>query len=63
MLHTNGGSFWGHYLITTAGGINVAEEMGKARDISIEQLLEWDPEVMITSSNEGRFIPVEEVKK
>lgn len=62
LLHTNGGSFWGHYLITTAGGINVAEEIGKARDISIEQLLEWDPEVMILSSNEGRFIPVEEVK-
>ncbi|WP_338817831.1 hypothetical protein MTCOM_14080 [Moorella thermoacetica] len=61
-LHTNGSAWWGQTLITAAGGLNVASEIGKGRDINIEQLLTWNPDVIIISSNEGRFIPISEVK-
>jgi iron complex transport system substrate-binding protein len=61
LTHTNGSAWWGETLITSAGGINVAHEIGKLRDITVEQLLGWNPDVMILSSNEGKFVPVEEV--
>ncbi len=61
-LHTNGSRQWGQFYVTAAGGINVAEEMGDIRDINIEQLIQWNPEVMILSGNEGKFIPINDVK-
>ncbi len=60
--HTNGASWWGQEYITAAGGINVAEELGTSRDTSLEQVVKWDPEVIIISSNEGTFIPVGDVR-
>ena len=51
----------GQALITAAGGINVAEEIGAERDIVLEQLLVWNPDVMILSSNEGTFVSVEDI--
>ena len=47
------GSPWGKELITIAGGINVAQQVDNANLISVEQLLKWNPEVMIMSSNIG----------
>jgi iron complex transport system substrate-binding protein len=61
ITHTNGSAAWGQALITTAGGINVAEEIGAERDIVLEQLLVWNPDVMILSSNEGTFVSIEDV--
>jgi iron complex transport system substrate-binding protein len=61
ITHTNGSEAWGQTLITTAGGINVAEEIGAESDIVLEQLLAWNPDVMILSSNEGTFVSVEDV--
>ncbi|MFA5001952.1 MAG: ABC transporter substrate-binding protein [Methanolinea sp.] len=60
--HTNGGGWWGQEFITAAGGINVAEELGTIRDTSVEQLVKWNPDVIILSSNEGTFMPVGDVK-
>jgi len=60
--HTNGGNWWGQEYITAAGGINVAEELGINRDTSLEQLVKWNPDVIIISSNEGTFIPIADVK-
>lgn len=60
--HTNGKAWWGQEFITTAGGINVAEGLGINRDTSIEQIVKWNPDVIILSSNEGTFIPIREVK-
>jgi len=60
--HTNGGAWWGQEYITAAGGINVAEDLGTNRDTSLEQVVKWDPEVIIISSNEGTFIPVGDVR-
>jgi iron complex transport system substrate-binding protein len=61
ITHTNGSESWGQALITAAGGINVAEEIGAERDIVLEQLLVWNPDVMILSSNEGTFVSVEDI--
>ncbi|WP_373840252.1 ABC transporter substrate-binding protein [Methanospirillum sp.] len=61
-LHTNGLNMWGHSFITTAGGINVADEIGNNRDINAEQLSEWDPDVIIVSSNEGKYVSDDEIK-
>lgn len=61
-LHTNGKEWWGHSFITTAGGINVADEIGIGRDIDAELLSTWDPDVIIVSSNEGKYISDEEIK-
>jgi iron complex transport system substrate-binding protein len=62
ITHTNGNEAWGEALITSAGGINVASEIGTVKDIVLEQLLEWNPDVMILSSNEGTFVSIEEVQ-
>ena len=47
------GSAWGQEFITIAGGINVAQKVDNASLISVEQLLKWNPDVMIMSSNIG----------
>jgi len=47
------GSAWGQEFITIAGGINVAQKVDNANLISVEQLLKWNPDVMIMSSNIG----------
>ncbi|PKL58321.1 MAG: ABC transporter substrate-binding protein, partial [Methanomicrobiales archaeon HGW-Methanomicrobiales-5] len=60
--HTNGGGWWGQEYITTAGGINVAEELGTNRDTTTEQIVKWNPDVIIMSSNEGGYIPISEIK-
>lgn len=59
--HTNGGNWWGQDFITAAGGINVAQDV-YGRDITYEQLLRWNPEVIIISENEGKFMTVDQVK-
>ena len=52
-LHTNGSAWWGEALIRTAGGINVASELGKVRAVNAEQLLAWNPDVILISCNTG----------
>jgi iron complex transport system substrate-binding protein len=47
LMHTDGSAWWGHILITNAGGINVAESLGENQDIDAEQLVEWNPDVII----------------
>lgn len=60
------GSAWGQELITIAGGINVAQKVDNANLISVEQLLEWNPEVIIMSSNIGptknSFVKTEDLR-
>ncbi|MDD2212545.1 MAG: ABC transporter substrate-binding protein [Clostridia bacterium] len=62
LLHTNGSAYWGQHLITAAGGINAAQDLDKAKDLNIEQVINWNPDVMILSSNEGKFITIEDIK-
>ncbi len=62
LLHTNGSAYWGQHLINASGGINVAQDIDKVKDVNIEQVIKWNPDVMILSSNEGHFVTVEEIK-
>lgn len=48
---TEGKAKWGQELIETAGGINVAAELGSATKINDEQLMQWDPDVIISRNN------------
>jgi iron complex transport system substrate-binding protein len=63
LTHTDGSAWWGHILITSAGGINVAEALGEKQDIDTEQIAEWNPDVIILrqSSAGTATIPVSEV--
>lgn len=50
MLSTSGGDRYQHFLIEAAGGINVAEQnRGGWSGITIEQLIAWDPQVIIVA--------------
>ena len=60
--HTNGGNLWGQALITAAGGINVAQNFGPGEDTSVEQVLKWNPDVIIISENEGNYTTIDQVK-
>ena len=48
ILSSCGSDFYQHFLIEKAGGINVAAELqGGWQNVSPEQLVEWDPDVIV----------------
>jgi iron complex transport system substrate-binding protein len=50
MLSTSGGDRYQHFLIQAAGGVNVAKaNRGGWSGITIEQLISWNPEVIIVA--------------
>jgi iron complex transport system substrate-binding protein len=54
VLTTVGKKFIWHDNINVAGGINVAENLtGYFNTVSIEQVIRWDPEIIITGRAEG----------
>ena len=52
-FNTEGRLWWGHHFITASGGVNVAKDVGLARQVAAEQLLVWNPEVIITQGSAG----------
>lgn len=58
---TDGSGWWGQELIVSAGGINVAESLGTVQETTIEQIIAWNPDVIIISRNKGVFT-VDDVK-
>jgi len=61
-LQTHNKNVWAHQLITSAGGINIAADLS-GNEINLEQLLIWDPDVIIISKDETRPDIVKEVKE
>ena len=61
-LKSSGEGCWGNDLIVTAGGINVAQDIGDnfTFTIPIEQILEWNPDVIIIG--EGKSVSASNVK-
>lgn len=57
-LSTGGRSSWGHHFITAAGGINVAASVGPSREVTVEQVLLWNPDVIIVSHSRTPDNPV-----
>jgi len=46
-LSTDGRLWWGQHFISAAGGVNVAADIGPARQVTVEQLLVWNPDVIV----------------
>lgn len=44
---------WGDAFITAAGGVNVAHDLEAKGAVSAEQIRLWNPDVIVTSTNEG----------
>lgn len=53
---TSGKNFFGQYWIDTAGGVNVAQELNGRPEINMEQIYEWNPD-MIFITNFSDVIP------
>jgi iron complex transport system substrate-binding protein len=50
-FRTEGGSWWGQHFITASGGVNVAGDIQHGAQVTAEQLLVWDPDVIIVTTN------------
>jgi iron complex transport system substrate-binding protein len=50
-LSTEGRLWWGQHFISAAGGVNVSRDIGQARQVTVEQLLVWNPDVIVMPNN------------
>ena len=46
VIKTSGSNFFGQYWIESTGGINVAEALSGTVEINMEQVYEWDPDII-----------------
>ena len=56
-LRVAGGKSYNHFYINLAGGQNVAEELGMFAIANIEQIIAWDPEVILLNGFERKLSP------
>lgn len=49
-MMTSGSKFFGQYLIETAGGINVASDLEGMAPINMEQVYEWNPDIILITN-------------
>ncbi|WP_034642982.1 ABC transporter substrate-binding protein [Desulfovibrio inopinatus] len=54
ILKTEGKAWWTQDLLDTCGAVNVAADIGPARETTIEKLLEWNPEVIVAQGVKGK---------
>lgn len=45
-----GSNFYGGFWIESSGGINVAAELDQFGDVNMEQIYEWDPEIIVLTT-------------
>lgn len=50
VIKTSGSGFFGQYWIETAGGINVAQDLQGTPEINMEQIYEWDPDIILLTN-------------
>ena len=56
-LRVAGGKSYNNFYIDLAGGQNVASELGMFVEVGPEQILEWDPEVILLNGFEKKLSP------
>ncbi|MEL0070627.1 MAG: ABC transporter substrate-binding protein [Betaproteobacteria bacterium] len=56
-LRVAGGKSYNNYYIDLAGGKNVASSLGMFAEVGIEQVLEWNPEVILLNGFEAKLSP------
>jgi len=49
-ISASGSNFYGGYWIEAAGGINVAADIEQFGDVNMEQIYEWDPDIIILTT-------------
>ena len=54
-LRTSGSNFFGQYWIETAGGVNVASELDSMPYINMEQVYQWNPDVVFITNFSPRL--------
>lgn len=57
-----GGRWWGHHFIHASGGMNVAADVQIKGGVSPEQLMIWNPDVLITSVNIGEHGTTDDIR-
>ena len=56
IIQTSGTGFFGHYWIESAGGKNAAGELKSTPEINMEQIYEWDPDIIFIT-NFSPYLP------
>ena len=56
-LRVAGGPSYNNFYINLAGGKNVAKDLGMFTDVGIEQIIAWDPEVILLNGFEPKLTP------
>jgi len=56
-LRVAGGESYNNFYINLAGGTNAAAELGMFVDVGPEQVIEWDPEVILLNGFEKKLSP------
>ncbi|KNG92203.1 ABC transporter substrate-binding protein [Pseudaestuariivita atlantica] len=56
-LRVAGGKSYNNFYIDLAGGKNVASELGMFVEVGIEQIISWDPEVILLNGFEAKLSP------
>ena len=49
-ISVSGNGFYGQYWIDAAGGINVAADLNGATSVNMEQIYEWNPDIIIITT-------------
>ena len=50
VIKTSGSNFFGQYWIESTGGINVAADLNGTPEINMEQIYEWDPDIIFITN-------------
>ncbi len=56
-LRVAGGRSYNNFYIDLAGGKNVAAELGMFAEVGVEQIIAWDPEVILLNGFEAKLSP------
>ena len=56
-LRVAGGKSYNNFYIDLAGGKNVAADLGMFVEVGIEQIIAWDPEVILLNGFEAKLSP------
>ena len=54
-LRTSGSNFFGQYWIEVAGGVNVAEALSGSPNVNMEQVYQWNPDVIFITNFSPRL--------
>ncbi len=54
----HGTGVWGDSLITASGGLNAAAEISESKEVSVEQIMTWNPDIIILQKSENALMEI-----